>query len=470
MVFSSLFFIFFFLPIILIFYFFTKSDQLKNVILVFFSLIFYAWGEPIWFVLLIISAIVDYLNGIFVENNKDSKIAMLGVISTLIFNLGLLCTFKYADFFIENVNFLLGSSFKAPGLILPIGISFYTFQTISYTIDVYNGKVKAQRSFLNFLTFVTLFPQLVAGPIVRYSIIQNQLSKRQVSWDGFNKGVERFCKGLFKKVAIANTAGAIANQLLDKDIQSITFFGGWMGLIIFGLQVYYDFSGYSDMAIGLGKIFGFDFNENFNHPYTAKSITDFWRKWHMSLSTWLSDYIFTPIMIRFRDHRVASLIIATTTTFFVSGLWHGASWNFVLWGLYFGFWVLFESLFFAKILKRTPTIVQHVYFIALIIPSWMLFYYTDFNKIKILGATIFSFNNISADLESFLLIKENIFWLILAILFSLPTFKFLNGLVNKIKNNLVVNVLNTSITVMFFVISIILLVGSSYNPFLYFRF
>jgi alginate O-acetyltransferase complex protein AlgI len=470
MVFSSLFFIFFFLPIILIFYFFTKSDQLKNVILVFFSLIFYAWGEPIWFVLLIISAIVDYLNGIFVENNKDSKIAMLGVISTLIFNLGLLCTFKYADFFIENVNFLLGSSYKAPGLILPIGISFYTFQTISYTIDVYNGKVKAQRSFLNFLTFVTLFPQLVAGPIVRYSIIQNQLSKRQVSWEGFNKGVERFCKGLFKKVAIANTAGAIANQLLDKDIQSITFFGGWMGLIIFGLQVYYDFSGYSDMAIGLGKIFGFDFNENFNHPYTAKSITDFWRKWHMSLSTWLSDYIFTPIMIRFRDHRVASLIIATTTTFFVSGLWHGASWNFVLWGLYFGFWVLFESLFFAKILKRTPSIVQHVYFIALIIPSWMLFYYTDFNKIKILGATIFSFNNISADLESLLLIKENIFWLILAILFSLPTYKFLNGLVNKIKNNLVVNVLNTSITVMFFVISIILLVGSSYNPFLYFRF
>ena len=470
MVFSSLFFIFFFLPIILIFYFFAKSDQFKNVILVFFSLIFYAWGEPIWFVLLIISAIVDYLNGIFVENNKHSKIAMLGVISTLIFNLGLLCTFKYADFFIENVNFLIGTSFKAPGLILPIGISFYTFQTISYTLDVYNGKVKAQRSFLNFLTFVTLFPQLVAGPIVRYSIIQNQLSKRQVSWEGFNRGVERFCKGLFKKVAIANTAGAIANQLLDKDIHSISFFGGWMGLLIFGLQVYYDFSGYSDMAIGLGKIFGFDFNENFNHPYTAKSITDFWRKWHMSLSTWLSDYIFTPIMIRFRDHRVASLIIATTTTFFVSGLWHGASWNFVLWGLYFGFWVLFESLFFAKILKRAPSVVQHIYFIALIIPSWMLFYYTDFNKIKILGATIFSFNNISADLESLLLIKENMYWLILAILFSLPTFKLLMGLVHKIKNNLVVNLLNTSITVMFFVISIILLVGSSYNPFLYFRF
>jgi alginate O-acetyltransferase complex protein AlgI len=470
MVFSSLFFIFFFLPIILCFYFFTKSDKLRNIILVFFSLIFYAWGEPIWFVLLIISAIVDYLNGIFVENNKHSKIAMLGVISTLIFNLGLLCTFKYADFLIENVNFILGTSFKTPGLILPIGISFYTFQTISYTIDVYNGKVKAQRSFLNFLTFVTLFPQLVAGPIVRYSIIQNQLTKRQVSWEGFNRGVERFCKGLFKKVAIANTAGAIANQLLDKDINSITFFGGWMGLIIFGLQVYYDFSGYSDMAIGLGKIFGFDFNENFNHPYTAKSITDFWRKWHMSLSTWLSDYIFTPIMISFRDHRVASLIIATTTTFFVSGLWHGASWNFVLWGLYFGFWVLFESLFFAKILKRAPSIVQHIYFLALIIPSWMLFYYTDFNKIKILGATIFSFNRISADLESLLLIKENIFWLILALLFSLPTFKLLTRLINKIKNNLVVNLLNTSITVMFFVISIVLLVGSSYNPFLYFRF
>ena len=470
MVFSSLFFIFFFLPIILIFYFLTNSDKVRNIILVFFSLIFYAWGEPIWFVLLIISAIVDYLNGIFVENNKHSKIAMLGVISTLIFNLGLLCTFKYADFFIQNVNFIIGSSFKSPGLILPIGISFYTFQTISYTLDVYNGKVKAQRSFLNFLTFVTLFPQLVAGPIVRYSIIQNQLSKRKVSWDGFNLGIERFCKGLFKKVAIANTAGAIANQLLDKDINGITFFGGWMGLVIFGLQVYYDFSGYSDMAIGLGKIFGFDFNENFNHPYTAKSITDFWRKWHMSLSTWLSDYIFTPLMIKFRDNRIASLIIATTTTFFVSGLWHGASWNFVLWGLYFGFWVLFESLFFAKILKRTPSIVQHVYFLALIIPSWMLFYYTDFNKIKILGATIFSFNNVTSDLESMLLIKENIFWLMLAILFSLPTFKLINRYIAKIKNVKLINIVNTSITISFFVISIILLVGSSYNPFLYFRF
>jgi len=470
MVFSSLFFIFFFLPIILIFYFLTKSDKMRNIILVFFSLIFYAWGEPIWFVLLIISAIVDYLNGIFVENNKHSKIAMLGVISTLIFNLGLLCTFKYADFFIENVNYLIGSSFKSPGLILPIGISFYTFQTISYTIDVYNGKVKAQRSFLNFLTFVTLFPQLVAGPIVRYSIIQNQLSKRQISWDGFNLGVVRFCKGLFKKVAIANTAGAIANQLLDKDINSVTFFGGWMGLIIFGLQVYYDFSGYSDMAIGLGKIFGFDFNENFNHPYTSKSITDFWRKWHMSLSTWLSDYIFTPIMIKFRDNRIASLIIATTTTFFLSGLWHGASWNFVLWGLYFGFWVLFESLFFAKLLKRTPSIVQHIYFLILIIPSWMLFYYTDFHKIKILGTTIFSFNNITADLESLLLIKENIFWLILAILFSMPTFKLINQYIAKIKNVIIMNIVNISITISFFVISIILLVGSSYNPFLYFRF
>ena len=470
MVFSSLFFIFFFLPLILIFYFLTKSDQIRNVILVIFSLVFYAWGEPVWFILLIISAIVDYLNGIFVENNKGSRIAMLGVVSTLIFNLGLLCTFKYSDFFIENLNFVLGTSFKAPGLILPIGISFYTFQTISYTIDVYNGKVKAQRSFLNFLTFVTLFPQLVAGPIVRYSIIQNQLSSRKIDWEGFNQGIERFCKGLFKKVAIANTAGAIASQLLDKDINSLSFFGGWIGLLIFGLQVYYDFSGYSDMAIGLGKMFGFKFNENFNHPYTSKSITDFWRKWHMSLSTWLSDYIFTPLMIQFRDYRIVSLIIATITTFFVSGLWHGASWNFVLWGLYFGFWVLIESLLIGKYLKKFPKIFQHIYFLLLIIPSWMLFYFTDFNKIISFSRVIFNFSKISADIESVLLIKENIFWMIFAISFSMPVYKKIVKLIDRIDNANIKNVINTSITISLFMISIILLVGSTYNPFLYFRF
>lgn len=470
MVFSSLFFIFFFLPLILVFYFLTKSDKIRNIILVLFSLVFYAWGEPVWFVLLIISAIVDYLNGIFVENNKDSRIAMLGVVSTLIFNLGLLCTFKYADFFIENLNFILGTSLKAPGLILPIGISFYTFQTISYTIDVYNGKVKAQRSFLNFLTFVTLFPQLVAGPIVRYSIIQNQLTARKIDWEGFNLGVERFCKGLFKKVAIANTAGAIATQLLDKDINSLSFFGGWIGLLIFGLQVYYDFSGYSDMAIGLGKMFGFKFNENFNHPYTSKSITDFWRKWHMSLSTWLSDYIFTPLMIRFRDYRIVSLMIATITTFFVSGLWHGASWNFVLWGLYFGFWVLIESLLIGKFLKKIPKVFQHAYFLILIIPSWMLFYFTDFSKIVSFSRVIFNFSKITADIESVLLIKENIFWLILALAFSMPVYKKLILLVDRINNANIKNAINTSITISLFIFSIILLVGSSYNPFLYFRF
>ena len=263
MVFSSLFFVFCFLPIIFLAYFLCKGDQIKNIILILFSLVFYAWGEPIWFVLLIISAVIDYLNGLFVEKHKNTKLAILGVVSTLTFNLGLLFTFKYADFFVQNVNYLFNTSFKQPGLILPIGISFYTFQTISYTLDVYHNKVKAQKSFLNFLTFVTLFPQLVAGPIVRYSFIQNQLDKRQITCDNFNKGVERFCKGLFKKVAIANTAGALASQLLDKDIANISFASGWLGLMIFGLQVYYDFSGYSDMAIGLGKIFGFTFNENF---------------------------------------------------------------------------------------------------------------------------------------------------------------------------------------------------------------
>ena len=241
-------------------------------------------------------------------------------------------------------------------------------------------------------------------------------------------------------------------------------------MLIFGLQVYYDFSGYSDMAIGLGKMFGFKFNENFNHPYTSKSITDFWRKWHMSLSTWLSDYIFTPLMIRFRDYRVVSLIIATITTFFVSGLWHGASWNFVLWGLYFGFWVLIESLLIGKLLKKIPKVFQHAYFLILIIPSWMLFYFTDFSKILSFSRVIFNFSKITTDIESVLLIKENIFWLILAIVFSMPVYKKLVLLVDRINNANIKNAINTSITISLFIFSIILLVGSSYNPFLYFRF
>ena len=470
MVFSSLFFVFCFLPIIFLAYFLCKGDQIKNIILILFSLVFYAWGEPIWFVLLIISAVIDYLNGLFVEKNKNTKLAILWVVSTLTFNLGLLFTFKYADFFVQNVNYLFNTDFKQPGLILPIGISFYTFQTISYTLDVYHNKVKAQKSFLNFLTFVTLFPQLVAGPIVRYSFIQNQLDKRQITWDNFNKGVERFCKGLFKKVAIANTAGALASQLLDKDIANISFASGWLGLMIFGLQVYYDFSGYSDMAIGLGKIFGFTFNENFNYPYTAKSITDFWRRWHMSLSTWLSDYIFTPIMISLRDVRIISLIVATTTTFFVSGLWHGASWNFVLWGLYFGFWVLIESLFIGKLLKRLPNIFQHIYFLVLIVPSWMLFYYTDINKIQNLINIIFNFKKIDFDIESKILIKENIYWLAVTLLFAMPTYKLINKLIVKINSSLIQNLINAVITISIFLVSVVLLVGSSYNPFLYFRF
>ena len=470
MVFSSLFFVFCFLPIIFLAYFLCKGDQIKNIILILFSLVFYAWGEPIWFVLLIISAVIDYLNGLFVEKHKNTKLAILGVVSTLTFNLGLLFTFKYADFFVQNVNYLFNTSLKQPGLILPIGISFYTFQTISYTLDVYHNKVKAQKSFLNFLTFVTLFPQLVAGPIVRYSFIQNQLDKRQITWDNFNKGVERFCKGLFKKVAIANTAGALASQLLDKDIANISFASGWLGLMIFGLQVYYDFSGYSDMAIGLGKIFGFTFNENFNYPYTAKSITDFWRRWHMSLSTWLSDYIFTPIMISLRDARIISLIVATTTTFFVSGLWHGASWNFVLWGLYFGFWVLIESLLIGKLLKRLPNIFQHIYFLVLIVPSWMLFYYTDINKIQNLINIIFNFKKIDFDIESKILIKENIYWLAVTLLFAMPTYKLINKLMVKINSSLIQNLINAVITISIFLVSVVLLVGSSYNPFLYFRF
>jgi alginate O-acetyltransferase complex protein AlgI len=454
--------------------YFLSPQKFKNLVLLISSILFYSWGAPKFIFVILATTTLDFYLVKLLYNSVSEKQRKLFLILSLCLNVGLLFYFKYCNFFIDNLNSLL-SGFGINEIIwikiiLPIGISFYTFQTISYTLDVYHNKVKAQKSFLNFLTFVTLFPQLVAGPIVRYSFIQNQLDKRQITWDNFNKGVERFCKGLFKKVAIANTAGALASQLLDKDIANISFASGWLGLMIFGLQVYYDFSGYSDMAIGLGKIFGFTFNENFNYPYTAKSITDFWRRWHMSLSTWLSDYIFTPIMISLRDVRIISLIVATTTTFFVSGLWHGASWNFVLWGLYFGFWVLIESLFIGKLLKRLPNIFQHIYFLVLIVPSWMLFYYTDINKIQNLINIIFNFKKIDFDIESKILIKENIYWLGVTLLFAMPTYKLINKLIVKINSSLIQNLINAVITISIFLVSVVLLVGSSYNPFLYFRF
>lgn len=295
MVFASLIFLFLFLPLNLLLYYSSKNVNWRNWVLIIFSLAFYSWGEPIWITLMIFSALIDYINALWIEKYRGTKWAKLGIVSTLFFNLGLLITFKYDVFIVENVNSILGTSFTSPGYGLPIGISFYTFQTISYVVDVYRGDVKAQKSFPKFLMFVSLFHQLVAGPIVRYEHIAHEIDNRKEKLSDINKGVTRFCIGLFKKVVIANIAAELVAKYMDADIGGLSTGAAWFGLLMFAIQIYFDFSGYSDMAIGLGWMFGFHYHENFKYPYTATSITDFWRRWHISLGTFFKDYLYIPL-------------------------------------------------------------------------------------------------------------------------------------------------------------------------------
>lgn len=467
MVFSSLIFLFVFLPINLLIYYSVPGLKAKNFVLVVCSLLFYAWGEPIWVSLLIFSALIDYLNGLFIERYRGRKLAHLGVVSTLVVNLSLLISFKYADFIVSNVNWLFDTSFVEPGITLPIGISFYTFQTISYTIDVYRGEVKAQRSFMDFLLFVSLFHQLVAGPIVRYSHIANEISNRIFSWHDLGSGVNRFCKGLFKKVVIANTAGALAAQFLDKEIASMDFAGNWFGLSMFTLQIYFDFSGYSDMAIGLGRMFGFHYHENFKHPYVAKSITDFWRRWHISLSTFFRDYVYIPLGGN-RKNALFNIFWVWTLT----GLWHGASWNFMLWGLYFAVILVLEKYVWGKLLEKTPAIFKHLYAIFFIVVGWSFFYFTELVKLQSFLYQCFylpAMPEISLELQS--AVESNLYWIAFAMILCTPIYRQTGVFIeHRIRNKTFFNLGVIVMNLFMLVVSTALLVESTYNPFLYFRF
>lgn len=448
-------------------YYLLPGRKAKNIILVIFSLIFYAWGEPVWVTLLVFSALVDYLNGLFIDKFRGKKIASLAIVSTLVINLALLISFKYADFIIENFNFVFGTTFGKPGIMLPIGISFYTFQTISYTIDVYRGEVKAQRSFLDFLLFVSLFHQLVAGPIVRYSHIAQEISERVFSWNDMGSGISRFCKGLFKKVAIANTAGALATQFLDKDLAQLSFGEGWFGIAMFTLQIYFDFSGYSDMAIGLGKMFGFHYHENFKHPYISQSITDFWRRWHISLGTFFRDYVYIPLGGN-RKNAVMNIMLVWSLT----GLWHGASWNFIIWGMYFGVLLLIEKFLLKEVLSKTPKVLLHIYSLFFIVVGWGIFYFTDLHELKSFFSTIFVLpNSFEPSLELQSALEQHLFWIIFAVIVCTPVYQMVG---DRLKNKFINPTFNIGGTVLLnlvmLLVSTALLVNSSYNPFLYFRF
>ena len=467
MVFSSLFFLTIFLPLNLLLYYFTKSINVRNIILVVFSLFFYAWGEPIWISLLIFSALVDYLNGLFIDKYRNQPIAKLGIFITLFINLGLLFTFKYSDFIVENFNFLFNTTFSKPGFLLPIGISFYTFQTISYSIDVYKGEVKAQKNFLNFLMFVSLYHQLVAGPIVRYSVIENEINNRKFHWDDFSNGVTRFSKGLFKKVLIANVAGEIVQQFLERDIVDMTSASAWFGISMYAIQIYFDFSGYSDMAIGLGKMFGFHYDENFKHPYTSTSIGDFWRRWHISLGTFFRDYLYIPLGGNKKNVYLNLLIV-----WFCTGFWHGASWNFILWGLYFCVLLIGEKLFINQLLAKTHIVIKHLYALFFIILGWAIFYFTDLAKLTDFLGLLFGTNGfVLNDTEVSTVIKENIIWLLIALLFSAPLYNYCLNKIELYKNRFLnINHLILFINIVMLFSSIAMLVNKTYNPFIYFRF
>jgi len=430
MVFSSLFFLYIFLPVALILYYLVPGLRMKNIMLTILSLFFYAWGEPLWVVLLLISAIVDYTNGRIIGKFRGKWQAKAAFIGSVIINLSLLGSFKYGNFIIDNINNVFGLSIPFTGLTLPIGISFYTFQTMSYSIDVYKGEVKVQKSFLDFLLFVSLFPQLIAGPILRYSEIEAQLRNRQTTLKNFAYGITRFLVGLGKKVLLANYASAVVSKLFGSaaGISGLTVTQSWLGMILYAFHIYFDFSGYSDMAIGLGHMFGFNYSENFNYPYTATSVTDFWRRWHISLGSFFRDYVYIPLGGN-RRHQLRNMLIVWALT----GLWHGASWNFVLWGLYFFIFLALEKYVYGKLLKKLPAIINIVLTFFIVVLGWVLFYFTDLSDVFRMYSNLFGTGGTPLiDTESRLLLINNLFLIIMCIVGATPLFSRIGRAIHHI--------------------------------------
>lgn len=458
MVFSSILFIFRFLPIAMGIYFLTPK-KLKNLSLLILSLIFYSWGEPRYFLLMIASIFVDYFISINIEkNNKNKKIKILLLAISIIFNVGILFFFKYINFFIENINSIFNMSLNNVKITLPLGISFYTFQTMSYTIDVFLGKVKAEKNIINFGAFVCLFPQLIAGPIVKYIDISKELKNRDINLDEIQEGIRLFILGLGSKVLIANNIGSLWNEVETMGFNNISTILAWMGIIAFSLQIYFDFNGYSLMAIGLGKILGFNFPNNFNYPYESRSITEFWRRWHITLGQWFKQYVYIPL----GGNRLgrARTYFNLFIVWFLTGFWHGASYNFILWGLYFFILICMEKNRLLNLLNKHK-LISHIYTIFFILVGWVLFAVIDLNQIINFFKKMFIFN---AGNEWIYYLRNYIITYTIAIIFSTS---FLKKIYNKFVKN---NIVDTIILITIFLLSIAYLVDSSYNPFLYFRF
>ncbi len=451
MVFSSIIFLFMFLPFFLICYFIPKNIKIKNIVLLIFSLLFYAWGEPFYFFLMLFMIIINYYLTIVMDRKKSKKILIILVI----INLLSLFSFKYLNFVIDNINGLFNLNINNINLSLPIGISFYTFQILSYVIDVYNGKVKVQKSFINLACYVSAFPQLIAGPIVRYADIEKELLERKTTIDDFYIGIKRFIIGLSKKVLIANNVSFICDSIFNYGIESSGFVGIVIAVVSYTLQIYFDFSGYSDMAIGLGRICGFHYNENFNFPYLASSVTDFWRRWHISLSSFFRDYVYIPL----GGNRVSKIkfIRNILIVWMLTGLWHGDSWNFIIWGLYYGILLLTEKFLFKDKKIKGYRIIT----LIIVCIGWLIFRETNLNDLISSFKALFGVYGLGdINVLYFLGIFSSRYILafIFGIIFSFNLIKIKDGLFKDI------------LIIILFILSIISIVVSSYNPFIYFRF
>ena len=463
MLFTSISFLYYFLPIVIILYFIVPK-KFKNFILFLSSIFFYFCGEPIYTFLMIGEIFIAYVGARYLEKHRKKSI----LVSLLAIHIGALGLFKYSDFTINNINQIFGSKIPLLKLALPIGISFYTFQIISYVVDVYRGKVKAQKSFLKLATYVSLFPQLIAGPIVRYETIEKELDNRTSNFENFAYGVRRFVIGLGKKVLIANMLGELCDVFSTTNEKSVLFY--WIFAISYSLQIYFDFSAYSDMAIGLGRMFGFHFLENFNYPYISKSITEFWRRWHMSLSSWFRDYVYIPL----GGNRKGTIILVRNIfiVWALTGIWHGANWTFVIWGLMFGIMLIIEKLFLTKHLEKMPSILQRIYVLFTVMISFIIFNANSIgeawnNIIGLFGANGESLINASTVyyLKSYLVV------LVIAIIGSTPLLKnIIEKLKTKTNANKIINLLEPIAMASILIIVTAYLVDNSYNPFLYFRF
>lgn len=465
MLFSSITFLYYFLPLIIIFYFLVPF-RFKNFVLLLFSLIFYSWGEPKYIILMILSIFCGYIEGLLVQKSVEKKYSRWVLACSCCIHLGLLGYFKYFDFLIENIN-ALGGHLSPLRIALPIGISFYTFQIISYLIDVYRRDCNAQHNLISFGAYVSMFPQLIAGPIVRYKDIESQLLFRTHSISKASLGIRRFVIGLSKKVLLANSFGKLCSIFLETQDPSVLYY--WLYAVSFALQIYFDFSGYSDMAIGLGKLFGFEFPENFNYPYMSKSVTEFWRRWHMTLGNWFRDYVYIPM----GGNRVPKKrwFFNIAVVWFLTGLWHGAAWNFILWGLLFAVILVLEKQWIGKLLEK-HSIISHFYVIGVLIISFVIFNATDLQNLRDILLVLFTGNGLPFVSHEFLYyFKSYGVLLFVGILGATPLCKEIySNLESKEKWNHAFTILEPLVLLILACIVTAYLINDSYNPFLYFRF